>query len=101
MTPSTTLLPYLVADYSSPPPFVDRTYGEPLFYSESEVAALCYGPDETLWSIEESGILRQWSRDGRLLSRNFLSDLETIWSFSPDAALLASASDELTIWDVV
>jgi len=99
MTPSTTLLPYLVADYSSPLPFVDRTYGEPLFHSESEVAALSYAPDDTLWSVEESGILRQWSRDGRLLSRNYLSDLETIWSFSPDATLLASASDELTIWD--
>jgi WD40 repeat protein len=100
MTPSTTLLPYLVADYSSPPPFVDRTYGEPLFHSESEVAALYYAPDDTLWSIEESGILRQWSREGRLLSRNYLSDLDLIWWFSPDASLLASASDDITIWDV-
>src|SRR5580704_13273185 len=98
--PSTTILPYLVADYSSPPPFVDRTYGEPLFHTESEVAGLCYAPDDTLWSIEESGVLRQWTRDGRLLSRNFLTDLETIWSFGSDAALLASASDDIIVWDV-
>ena len=100
MTPSTTLLPRLIADYSSAPPFVDKTYGEPLFHTESEVADLRYAPDDTLWSIEESGVLRQWSRDGRLLSRNFLTDLQTIWSFSPTAEFLASASDTLVIWDV-
>src|SRR5579862_246097 len=100
MTSSTTLLPSLVADYSSPLPFVERTYGEPLFHSESEVAALCYALDETLWSVEESGVLRQFARDGRLLSRTFLSDLETIWAFNSDATLFASASDVLTIWDV-
>jgi WD40 repeat protein len=100
MTPSTTILPYLVADYSSPPPFVDRTYGEPLFHTESEVAGLCYAPDDTLWSIEESGVLRQWTREGRLMARNFLTDLETIWAFNADATLLASASDEfINIWD--
>ena len=99
MTPSTTILPFLVADYSGPPPFVDRTYGEPLFHSESEVAGLCYAPDDTLWSMEESGLLRQWSRDGRLLSRNFLTDLETIWAFNADASQLASASDDLVLWD--
>jgi WD40 repeat protein len=97
MTP---ILPYLVTDYSSPPPFVDRAYGEPLFHTESEVAALCYAADDTLWSVEESGVLRQWTRDGRLLARNFLTDLETIWCFAPDATLLASASDDLVLWDV-
>ena len=100
MTPSTTILPYLVADYSGQPPFVDRTYGEPLFHTESEVVGLCYAIDDTLWSIEESGVLRQWSRDGRLLARNFLTDLETIWAFNANASLLASASDDLVIWDV-
>ncbi len=99
MTTTTTLLPYLVADYSSPPPFVDRAYGEPLFQTESEVVGLAYAADDTLWSIEESGILRQWSREGRLLSRVFLTDLETIWTFNGDATLLASASDDIVIWD--
>ena len=97
---TTTLLPHLVADYSSPPPFVERTYGEPLFQTESEVVGLAYAADDTLWSIEESGILRQWSREGRLLSRNFLTDLETIWAFNGDATLLASASDDIVIWDL-
>jgi WD40 repeat protein len=97
MTP---ILPMLVADYSSPPPFVDRTYGEPLFHTESEVAALRYAPDDALWSVEESGVLRQWSREGRLLTRNFLTDMDTIWAFHPEATLVASAGDDLVIWDV-
>jgi WD40 repeat protein len=100
MTPSTTILPYLVADYAGPLPFVDRTYGEPLYHTESEVAGLIYAADDSLWSIEESGVLRQWSREGHLLSRNFLTDLETIWAFSDDATLLAAASDDIVIWDV-
>jgi WD40 repeat protein len=100
MTPSTTILPYLVADYSGPLPFVDRTYGEPLFHTESEVAGLRFALDDTLWSIEESGVLRQWSRDGRLLSRSFLDDLETVWAFNDEATLLASASDDIIVWDV-
>jgi WD40 repeat protein len=99
MTTTTTLLPHLVADYSCPPPFVERAFGEPLFQTESEVVGLAYAADDTLWSIEESGVLRQWSRDGRLLSRNFLTDLETIWEFNADATLLASASDDIVIWD--
>src|SRR6185295_13525032 len=28
-----------------------------------------------------------------------LSDMETLWAFSGDARVLASASDDLTIWD--
>lgn len=98
---TSTILPYLVTDYSSPPPFVDRTYGEPLFHTESEVAGLCFAPDDTLWSVEESGVLRQWTREGRLITRNFLTDLETIWVFNADASKIASASDDdLVIWDV-
>jgi WD40 repeat protein len=97
---TTTLLPHLVADYSCPPPFVERSFGEPLFQTESEVVGLGYAADDTLWSIEESGVLRQWSRDGRLLFRNFLTDLETIWAFDADATLLASASDDIVIWDM-
>ena len=44
---TTTLLPHLVADYSSPPPFVERTYGEPLFQTDSEVLGLAYAADDT------------------------------------------------------
>src|SRR3712207_6080483 len=99
MSSASPILPYLVADLDSPPPFVDRTYGEPLFHTDSDVAALQYAADGTLWSVEESGVLRQWSNEGHLITRIFLSDLETLWSFNADATLLTSGSDDLAVWD--
>jgi WD40 repeat protein len=44
--------------------------------------------------------LRHWSAEGHQLDFRFLSDLETLWSFSQDGRLLASASDELSLWEV-
>lgn len=76
-----------------------RTFGEPRFHTDSELAALGYGADGTLWSIEEAGWLRQWTDTGKQLTQRFLSDLETLWSFSIDAAILASASDDLILWN--
>ena len=92
------LLSHLVADYGTPPAFVDRTFGEPLFHTESEVLALGYAPDDTLWTVEEAGVLRHWAPDGRLLDRDFLSDVEDAWAFNPDASLLASGTNEIALW---
>ncbi|MFL5342867.1 MAG: WD40 repeat domain-containing protein [Gemmataceae bacterium] len=78
---------------------VQRTFGEPRFHTDSELAALAYSPDGQLWSIEEAGWLRGWGHDGRQLKQTFLSDLETLWLFSPDASWLASAADDLSLWD--
>ena len=99
MNSPASLLSHLVADYATPPAFVDRTYGEPLFHTESEVLALRYAPDGTLWTIEETGVLRHWAPDGRLLEREFLSDVEDVWAFSPDASRLASGTNEVAVWD--
>jgi WD40 repeat protein len=76
-----------------------RTFGEPRFHTDSELTALAYGHDGSLWSIEEAGWLRQWHGDGRQVKQLFVSDLDTLWVFSGDATWLASASDDLTIWD--
>ncbi len=93
------LLSSLVADYHTPPTFVDRTYGEPLFHTESEVLALRYAPDGTLWTIEEAGVLRHWAPDGRLLDREYLSDTEDLWAFDRTATRLASGTSEIALWD--
>lgn len=98
MNAPASLLSHLVADYNTPPTFVDRSYGEPLFHTESEVLAVRYAPDDTLWTIEEAGVLRHWASDGRLLDRDFLSDIEDVWAFSRDATLLASGTNEIAIW---
>jgi len=76
-----------------------HTFGEPLFHTETDVAALAYAPDGNLWSVEENGVLRQWSPEGRILQRFFLSDLETLWAFSFDASLIASGSDTIMLWE--
>jgi WD40 repeat protein len=82
-----------------PPTFVLKSYGEPRFHTEGDVCALAFASDGSLWSVDESGVLRHWSADGTTLTRHFLSDLETLWCFSPDAKLLASANDDLLVWD--
>ncbi len=84
----------------SPPPLVGKVFGEPRFHTAGDVAALAFTSGGTLCSIDESGVLCHWSVEGRLLARYFLSDLETLWAFSPGARLLASGNDDLILWDV-
>lgn len=98
MSSPASLLSSLIADYAIPPSFVDKTYGEPLLHTDSEVVAVAYAPDDTLWSIEESGALRHWTSDGRLIERDFLSDTEDVWAFNADATLLASGTNEIALW---
>jgi WD40 repeat protein len=78
---------------------IRRVLGEPRFHTASELAALAYASDGLLWSVEEAGWLRCWTADGRQLRQTLLSDLETLWMFNPDATILASASDDVTLWD--
>jgi WD40 repeat protein len=83
-----------------PSPLVRRVFGEPRFHTDGDIAAIAFAADGSLFSIDEAGLLRHWSADGRLLARHFLSDLETLWCFSPSAKILASGNDDLILWDV-
>ena len=57
-------------------------------------------PELRVVTIEELGILRKWNpASGQQLKWTALSDLETLWTFSGDGRVLASASDDLTVWD--
>jgi WD40 repeat protein len=89
-----------IADHVGQPTYLDRTYGQPLFHSESDIIALQFDSEGTIWSIEESGLLRNWNLRGQQISRTYLSDLETVWRFSADARTLVSGSDEICLWDV-
>ncbi len=82
-----------------PSPLVHRVFGEPRFHTDGDIAAIAFAADGSLRSIDEAGILRLWAADGKLLARYFLSDLETLWCFSPGAKLLASGNDDLLLWD--
>jgi WD40 repeat protein len=83
-----------------PSPLVHRVFGEPRFHTDGDIAAIAFAADGTLFSIDEAGLLRHWAADGKLLARHFLSDLETLWCFSPNAKVLASGNDDLILWDV-
>lgn len=84
-----------------PSPLVRRTFGQPRFHTDGDIAAVAFAADGTLLSADEAGLLCRWAEDGRLLKRSFLSDLETLWCFGPGAKLLASANDDLLLWDAV
>jgi WD40 repeat protein len=78
-----------------------QVLGEPQLHTDGEIVALTFAPDGSLWSVEEPGVLRRWNaQSGEQLDFFSLSDLDTLWSFSGDARVLASASDDLTLWDV-
>ncbi len=77
------------------------TLGEPQLHTDGALALIAFARDGSLLTVEEIGVLRRWNpREGRLLEWHPLSDLETLWAFSNDGRVLASASDDLTIWDV-
>jgi WD40 repeat protein len=92
--------PTSAADLGFEKDLIARTYGQPHWHSDGDLLAMAYADDGTLWSVDEPGTLRQWDKSGRLLNRRFLSDIETLWVFGPQARLLASASDDLHVWDV-
>src|SRR5262249_23872189 len=75
-------------------------FGDPALRTDGEVLALAFAGDGVLWSVEETGMLRRWDgSSGRPTGWKVLSDLETLWCFSPDARWLASGSDCLTLWE--
>src|SRR5437660_1305573 len=75
-------------------------FGDPQWHTDGGLLQLAFAPDGALWTVEEPGILRRWDiATGQQREWHALSDLETLWCFSPDGRVLASASDDLTIWD--
>src|SRR5438105_401956 len=85
---------------SGPLPHV-QIFGEPQLHTDGELLALAFAPDGSLCSVEEPGVLRHWNAaNGLQTDWQALSDLETLWTFSRDGRLLASANDDLTLWDI-
>jgi WD40 repeat protein len=88
-------------DPTCPAPAVLRVFGDFRFHTDGDLLALAFVADGSLYSLEEPGVLRHWNPEtGQQRDWQFLSDLETLWAFSPDARVLASASDDLSLWDV-
>jgi WD40 repeat protein len=82
-------------------PQVLRVFGDLCFHADGDLQALAFAADGHLWSIEDLGVLREWNPStGQQLRWTSLSDLETLWAISPDTRLIASATDDLTLWEV-
>lgn len=89
----------LVAEETKVSPLIARTFGQPRFHADGDIAAVAFAADGTVWAADETGVLRHWAADGTPLKRSFLSDLETQWRFGPGAELLVSGNDDLLVWD--
>jgi WD40 repeat protein len=82
-------------------PLVLRVYGDLRFHTDGDLQALAFDANGHLWSIEDPGVLRQWDpATGHQIAATFLSDLETLWAISPDVSLIASATDDLSLWEI-
>ncbi len=91
-----TSLPPSVGESSVP-----RVFGARPFHTDGDLLAVAFAPDGTLWSVEEPGTLRHWNTQTRAqIEFHALDELATLWSFGPQARLVAAGSDELSIWDV-
>ena len=77
-----------------------RTYGAQPFHTDGDLLALAFAPDGTLWSVEDTGVLRHWNLGAQQLGWHHLEELASLWAFSPGARFVASGSDEVTVWDV-
>jgi WD40 repeat protein len=78
-----------------------RVFDDRPFRGDGDLRALAFADDGSLWAVEEPGVLRHWNTvGGRQLAWHYLSELEMLWAFSNNARWLASASDELSLWDV-
>jgi WD40 repeat protein len=80
---------------------VVQVFGARPFQADGDLLALAFAGDGSLWSVEEPGVLRHWHADtGEQLSWQPLDDVALLWEFSTGARLLASAGDEVILWDV-
>jgi WD40 repeat protein len=81
-------------------PSLPRVFGARPFHTDGDLLALGFGPDASLWSVEEPGVLRHWDLTGRQqLDFHPLDEVATLWAFSTGARLLAAGSDELSVWE--
>ena len=89
----------LALDDPKASPIVSRTFGQPRFHADGDIAAVAFAADGTVWAADETGILRHYAADGTPIKRAYLSDLESVWRFGPGAELLVSGTDALLVWD--
>src|SRR5262245_49297898 len=83
------------------PPEAPRCFGAPTLHTDGALLALGITSEGVLWSIEEPNELRSWDLATRrqLSSRPLDESSATLWAFNWAGRLLASASDEVTVYE--
>jgi len=82
-------------------PHIVRVFGDLRFHTDGDIVALSFASPNRIYSVEDPGILRTWDiQTGQAEGSVFLSDLETLWSFTSDSRILISGNDEVSIWGV-
>jgi WD40 repeat protein len=90
-----------LAPLSERPACVQQVYAAEPLQTEGELLALGFASDGTLWSLEEPGQLRHWDlASSRQLDEHLLDDVSPVWCFAPGSKVIASGSDEISLWDV-
>lgn len=80
-------------------PGLVRVFGDSRLATDGEILAVFLG-EEAAWSVEEHGIVREWSLlTGRQRRQRYLGEVEPLWAFRPDGKMLAAAGEELTVFD--
>src|SRR5262245_31958960 len=90
-----------LAPLSERPACVVQAFAAQPLQTEGELLAVGFAADGSLWSVEEPGLLRQWDLSRSTQVREvLLDDVAPLWRFGAGCRIVASASDEITLWDV-
>jgi WD40 repeat protein len=82
------------------PASVLRVLGDLRLRTDGTILDLACSADGTLYAVEAPGTLRRWKADGTELGTpTSLSEVELLWVLSPDGRWLASASEELQVFE--
>ncbi|MCS7166523.1 MAG: WD40 repeat domain-containing protein [Gemmatales bacterium] len=79
---------------------VVRVFGDSRLATDGDILA-AFLAEESIWSVEEHGIVREWSvTTGRQRRQRCLGEVEPLWVFCPDGQRLAAAGRELVVFDL-
>ena len=91
----------LPPSFHAPSAHITRVFGAHPFHTDGDLLALAFAADGTLWSVEEPGAVRRWDLDGRRqLGWHHFEELATVWAFDAAARHVASATDDVSVWEV-
>src|SRR5262245_6058217 len=91
-----------LAPMSERPACVIQAYAAEPLQTEGELFALGFNVEGKLCSLEEPGLLRRWDLNtSRQTGKVLVEEVSPLWCFGPGCKVIATASDEVTLFDAV